>query len=92
MKKFDRNEIIAALEAAGVRLPCPRCGNSNFSLEGYVSLTVQSDPNTINLGGPAIPSVATVCSRCGHVSLHALGALGLLPEGNGSAEEGRPDE
>ena len=35
--------------------------------------------NTLNIGGPSIPSIITACSRCGYLSQHALGVLGLLP-------------
>jgi hypothetical protein len=31
-------------------------------------------------GGQTVPAAAIVCNRCGFLSQHALGALGLLPK------------
>jgi hypothetical protein len=77
----EKQQIIAALERAGARLPCPRCGNNNFTLlEGYFNQTVQTRLPGIVLGGPSVPSVVVVCTRCGFLSQHALGSLGLLPK------------
>jgi hypothetical protein len=33
----------------------------------------------LSLGGLGIPSIAIICNRCGFISQHALGTLGLLP-------------
>lgn len=75
-----RKEIVAALEARGVRQPCPRCGNSSFTLlDGYFNLTIQPNFQGLVIGGPSVPVIATACNRCGFLSNHALGALGLLP-------------
>jgi hypothetical protein len=80
MDPAEKDHIIEALKKAGVRAPCPRCANPNFSLvDGYFKDPVQPDLKTFNLGGPSIPTIVTVCARCGFVSQHALGALGLLP-------------
>jgi len=32
------------------------------------------------IGGPSVPSVVTACNRCGYLSQHTLGTLGLLPK------------
>jgi ribosomal protein L37E len=75
-----KQEIIKALEERGVRLPCPRCGNQSFTLlDGYFNQTVQTDLKGMVLGGPSVPSVVLACNRCGYLSQHALGSLGLLP-------------
>jgi ribosomal protein S27AE len=72
--------IIQALEARGVRRECPRCGNLQFTIaDGYFSHPVQKDLNSFNIGGPSIPSIVLVCTRCGFMSQHALGVIGLLP-------------
>ena len=78
----DRKQrILNALNDRNVRLPCPRCGSPPFALmDGYFMQPVQMDLKGIVMGGPAIPSVVTVCKECGFISQHALGALGLLPE------------
>ena len=76
-----KQEIIKALEEHGVKLPCPRCGNQSFTLiGGYFNQTIQTDLKGMVLGGPSIPSVAVVCKRCGYLSQHALGVIGLLPK------------
>ncbi|MBE3112062.1 MAG: hypothetical protein IMZ46_16420 [Acidobacteria bacterium] len=73
-------KIIKALEGAGVALPCPRCGNVNFSLiGGYFNQFLQPRLGGIVIGGPSIPSIGTVCIRCGFIAQHALGPLGLMP-------------
>jgi len=76
-----KQEIIKALEERGAKLPCPRCGNNSFNLlDGYFNQTIQTDLKGMVLGGPSIPSVVVACNRCGYLSQHALGTLGLLPK------------
>ena len=80
-EKQNQNTIIKALEYSGAKLPCPRCGNSSFTLlNGYFNHTIQNDPKGMVLGGPSIPSIVVACNRCGYLSQHALGILGLLPK------------
>ena len=81
MNQEERDRIIGALNERGVTLPCSRCGNNNFTLiDGYFNHTFQPQLNgNVILGGPSIPSVGVVCSRCGLINYHAVGALGLLP-------------
>lgn len=77
----QKKEIIEVLDKKGVRLPCPRCGNREFLLvDGYFNQTIQTDLNGLIIGGPSIPTVATVCNNCGYLSQHAIGVLGLLPK------------
>lgn len=76
----DRKKQIAQVlsERLG-QFQCPMCHKGPFSiLDGYVSVTLQSNLKSYALGGPSIPSVGVVCTHCGYISLHALGALGLL--------------
>jgi hypothetical protein len=76
-----KDKIVKALTEKGVRLPCPRCGNQRFTLvDGYFSEPIQGELGGIVLGGPTIPSIVTICTQCGFISQHALGALGLLPK------------
>jgi len=81
MTSEEKQKIIKILENIGVTLPCPRCGKNKFIiLDGYFNQPLQEKiKGDIVFGGPAIPSVVTACSNCGFISLHALGALGLLP-------------
>jgi|ERR1700682_185257 len=71
-------KVKAKLAEKGVNQPCPRCGNADFTL---IDRGV-SNPTLQDLAGSlipiSIPSVVTFCSRCGYLSLHALGILGFL--------------
>ncbi|MEN9582077.1 MAG: hypothetical protein RL641_31 [Candidatus Parcubacteria bacterium] len=89
MTAEERDRIIAILQERGARLPCSRCGNPNFSLiEGYFNHPFQPEmTNNMVIGGPMVPSVGVVCTRCGLVSFHALGALGLMPPQNTAQNE-----
>lgn len=72
-------KIIRALREHGVHLPCPRCGTADFRVEpAYFAHSIQTSLSGISLGGPSIPTAVTTCIRCGFVSEHALGTLGLL--------------
>ena len=76
-----KQEIIKALSDRNAIGPCPRCENKAFTLlDGYFSQSLQSNPTGMVLGGPTVPSIVMACNRCGFLSHHALGALGLLPE------------
>ena len=49
---------------------------------------MQDRLNGIVLGGPSIPSIPIICNRCGFISSHALGILGLLPPKTGDNQKG----
>lgn len=87
----EQKETIAnTLKAKGVRLPCPRCGYAHFSLldgifnqpltpgDAYTNSYMNMNDPFPPLQGAGVPSVVTACSRCGFLSQHALGSLGLL--------------
>ncbi len=81
LSQAQQQEIIAALQSRGVRLPCPRCGSSQFEvLDGYFNQTAQPHLQGLVIGGPSVPSAVVVCNHCGFMSQHALGVLGLLPK------------
>jgi len=69
-----QQRLIEALTRTNADRPCPRCGHDDFQLlDGYVSLPVQA-----RLGdGPiaSVPTVATVCERCGFLSQHVVNVL-----------------
>jgi predicted nucleic-acid-binding Zn-ribbon protein len=72
--------IARKLEERGAFLPCPRCGNRKFAMvNGFVSPSLQNRLDTVQEDDAVIPSVVIACNRCGYLSQHALGALGLLP-------------
>jgi hypothetical protein len=61
-------------------LHCPRCNHEWFDVAPhYTSLSVSPQIGHTLLGGPVVPCAVTFCTRCGFVSLHALGVLGFLP-------------
>ena len=81
LSQEQKEEIINALIEKGVKLPCPRCGNNNFTLlDGYFNQTIQTELKGMVIGGPSVPSIVVACTRCGFLSQHALGVLGLLPK------------
>lgn len=84
----QKDKIIKALADRGANLPCPRCGNDDFTLlDGYFNQIIQAEPRGIVLAGRTIPSIVVACKRCGYLSQHAVGVLGLL-----SKEESKPIE
>lgn len=76
----QKQKILKILSERGASLNCPRCNNANFTLvDGLASISL-GDGKTTVIGGPAMPSVVIVCTKCGAVYLHALGVLGLFGE------------
>ena len=85
MDPEKKAEIIRVLNERGVNHPCPRCGNTSFTLiDGYFNEMIQPNASTLNIGGPSVPSIITACNNCGYLSQHALGTLGLLRNNNES--------
>jgi ribosomal protein S27AE len=76
-KEARQREIIAALNSHAVRQPCPRCANMQFDLIGEAVIPLQETPGVYSIGGPGIPVAVVACRRCGFISEHALGSLGL---------------
>lgn len=80
----QKKKIITALNERGANLPCPRCNNNNFTLlDGYFNQTIQTELKGMVIGGPSVPSIVVACNKCGYLSQHALGVLGLVPEEEG---------
>jgi predicted Zn-ribbon and HTH transcriptional regulator len=62
-------------------LTCPMCQNNSFTMaSGYFHNSLQNNLVNLNIGSPSLPTIAIICEKCGFVSQHALGILGLLPE------------
>ena len=88
-KKLDRvgleqdqlTEIWAALTKRGA-LPnrCNACGRPDVGLMLEMA-QLQIGPNPGAYDGNAIPSAILLCSNCGNIRIHSLGALGLLELG-----------
>jgi ribosomal protein S27AE len=89
LTKEQKEAIVEVLKQRGSVLPCPRCGNGEFTLlPGYLNHSVQTELTGMIIGGPSVPTAVVACSRCGFLSQHALGVLGLMP--SSPAEEETP--
>jgi hypothetical protein len=76
-----REKIIAKLNERGALLPCSRCGKNKFALlDDIARIDQQKNMSVVSFGGPSVPCATVVCENYGNVSLHALGALGLMAE------------
>jgi hypothetical protein len=89
MSDRRKEELRGAIQERGALTACPRCRNNSFTLvEGYFTHPLQDNFKSISLGGPSIPTVVVVCDRCGFLSQHALGVLGLIPQKEGENDKG----
>lgn len=91
ISKEDKQKIISELNNRinSGDIKCPMCGNKHFIIaDGYYNSILQDNLNGIVLGGPSIPSIPIICNRCGFISSHALGILGLLPKQNDESQKG----
>lgn len=78
----EKNRIAEVLNQRFVEhgVICPMCGNRSFSLaDGYFTNVIQDNLGGLVIGGPSIPAIPIICDKCGFISMHALGTLGLLP-------------
>ncbi|HBB88991.1 MAG TPA: hypothetical protein DC047_15405 [Blastocatellia bacterium] len=58
--------------------PCALCGTAAwFPSDGFVLISVTMDAPNLVFGGPALPSIALICSNCGNTHLLNLKVLGL---------------
>ena len=90
MTQEERERIVRILNEKRAVLNCPRCGHREFTFfDGYFNHNFQQEigGGTLVLGGPTVPSVATICSHCGFMSFHAAGVLGLLQNKQTNHEE-----
>ncbi|MBR4007303.1 hypothetical protein [Fibrobacter sp.] len=86
--KIDKTRIINKLTEKGAVLSCSRCGHQFFSvLDGNAKIILDENIDAnIRIGGPTVPVAVVVCANCGAITMHALGALGLLDEQGGQNE------
>ena len=78
--KISKDDVAKKLTEKGALLPCSRCGNHSFTiLDGYSKVMLDNEVDgNIRLGGPMVPIAIVACTKCGAITMHALGALGLL--------------
>jgi hypothetical protein len=79
LSQYEQNQIIDAIKQRFPQMPrCSFCSNNNWTLaDGYITLTLQEDLSSYNIGGPSLPSVALICNHCGKTELMNLLMLGL---------------
>ena len=88
MTQEEKRRIAEALKEREAIRACPRCGNDNFSLiDGYFNTPFRVELKGLVIGGPSIPAAVVVCKKCGYLSQHALGVLGLLPKSESKENE-----
>jgi hypothetical protein len=77
--KARQEEIIQVLKAKGVDKSCPRYGNEKFELIGETGVQLQENPNPLRwiIMGPVVPVILIACNKCGYLTQHAQGLLGL---------------
>lgn len=57
---------------------CPMCDHRSWTIgDELVAAPATSLEGGIAIGGPFVPMVQVICQRCGFVSHHAAGALGI---------------
>lgn len=89
----QKKEIVQALTSKGVKAICPMCGNNQFAIaDGYFNNLLNESLESFRIGGPSIPSIPIVCKRCGFISQHSLGVLGLLPEKKEETKDGKKEK
>lgn len=76
-----RNQVLQRLQERGVYHYCELCKHNDWMiLEQPLALIVTDPEGRMVVPSPPIPAVGLFCKNCGNVRLHALGALGLLPQ------------
>lgn len=75
----QKENIVKILNERLENFQCPMCHKGPFTIiDGFFNMSLQGSLTSYTLGGTTVPMVAITCNNCGFISLHALGALGLL--------------
>jgi len=79
-----RKELVKKLTEkfglSGQPFKCPMCAGPSFEIaDGYFNNQLQNNLSSITIGGPSIPTIGIVCTRCGFLSQHALGIVDAPP-------------
>jgi DNA-directed RNA polymerase subunit RPC12/RpoP len=87
--KYDREQILNALNEKGTNLPCHRCGHKEFALiDGFSKYHLSDDLEANTIGGQGVPVVLIACNNCGAITPHAALAL-IQPEEKINKEGGK---
>jgi len=61
-----------------VKAPCPRCVQNYWQMQDeLVMAPATSFGGGLAIGGPHVPMIQVICTNCGYVAHHAVGALGI---------------
>jgi uncharacterized Zn finger protein len=86
--KYNKEEIIKALNEKGANLPCHRCGHTSLSvIEGFSRYHLSDSMDANVIGGQGVPIVLVACNKCGAITPHAALAL-VKSEDNAKKKEG----
>jgi ribosomal protein L37E len=73
----QKNAILGNLRSK-IRGSCPMCGQGNWNMQDeLVACVTTSLQGGMAMGGPMVPTIQVICTHCGFVSFHAVGALGV---------------
>ena len=75
MQPSRLEQIARTLEMRGVYAPCPRCGQTHFTVANETRLSVE--PTGLMQMPTGIPAAIVVCNNCGYIMMHATKPLGL---------------
>jgi len=82
-----KEKLLKALAERKANPTCEICGHNDWAvIDQAISVLITDLSGGFRVPPPQLPSAGLVCNNCGNIRLFALGALGLLPEGE---EEGR---
>ena len=72
--------IIEKLKEKGVKLVCSSCGGKDLGIApGFGNLMLQNKiDGSVSVNSPYVPTVYTVCNKCGAMTPHAAAVLGLV--------------
>lgn len=82
MAPEEKEKIINVLVKKAPNMSCPICQGKTFTVaDGYSQEQLQEDYRSrVGTGERIIPSFCIICTNCGFISHHALGAVGLIKE------------
>ncbi|MCE3037080.1 hypothetical protein LW135_04475 [Helicobacter sp. faydin-H20] len=72
--------ILEKLKEKGAKLSCPTCGGKDIGIApGFTSIMLQNKiDGSVNVNGPHVPAIYTVCNKCGAMTPHAVAVLEIL--------------
>lgn len=77
LDQSDIDKVQAHMQRMGVRGQCPACGASGNWTIGELVASPSYVEGGMAIGGPVVPMVQVICSRCGYVMHFAAKLMGL---------------